>query len=278
MSFFQTSDGVKIYYQCKGRQEPLLVCIHGWATDSRVFQRLYASLTKRQQILLVDLRGHGRSEQDQHYQNYSYRRLGQDILELLNYLKQTQVIFIGWSMGVFILLENLSFLQPLAKGFVFIAPTPQFRANETFPCAMPKASAQRLERNLKRDYQKTLGHFYSLITWAEVISDQVEQRINTVFSQIRTDLHFEVLCATLTELYTTNYQVELSQIIKPSLIVCGQLDRICPWACAKAMANSIAQAELKVFSHCGHLPFMTQEAKFLDVITGWLDDFSGSIE
>ena len=80
---FITSDNVEIFYEDNGEGKPL-VFIHGWSMDSTVFYYQKKNLNKFR-VITVDLRGHGKSaisDKD----DYSFNRMGTDILELLQYL------------------------------------------------------------------------------------------------------------------------------------------------------------------------------------------------
>ncbi len=55
-------DGARVHYLSVGSGEPVIVLVHGWASDSRVWRFQLDSLGKKMRVLAVDLPGHGASE------------------------------------------------------------------------------------------------------------------------------------------------------------------------------------------------------------------------
>ena len=98
--YFKTKDGVNLYYEINGEGKPL-VMVHGWDQSSEAFKYNVPELSKKYQVITVDLRGHGKSDKP----SYGYRiaRLSKDIYELLEYLDLKEVNLLGWSMGVSII-------------------------------------------------------------------------------------------------------------------------------------------------------------------------------
>ncbi len=67
ISAFATYEGKQVHYLDTGMPDgkdsaPTLVLIHGWACDSRVWERQLQSLAPRARVIAVDLPAHGRSE------------------------------------------------------------------------------------------------------------------------------------------------------------------------------------------------------------------------
>jgi pimeloyl-ACP methyl ester carboxylesterase len=55
--------GRQVNYVAAGRGEPALVLIHGWACDGRVWRKQLGPLADGRRLLVIDLPGHGRSEE-----------------------------------------------------------------------------------------------------------------------------------------------------------------------------------------------------------------------
>ncbi|MCD8144756.1 MAG: alpha/beta hydrolase [Oscillospiraceae bacterium] len=99
MPFFTASDGAKLFYEDTGGTEPLIL-IHGWACNHLCFEDIIPALSKNYRVIAVDLRGHGQSANGTLTEyNFTLKRLGQDLSELLNTLSLEQVTLMGWSMG-----------------------------------------------------------------------------------------------------------------------------------------------------------------------------------
>lgn len=96
MAFFKTNDGASIHYEVTGAGKPL-VMLHGWDQSAKAFCENIPVLSKKYQVVSVDLRGHGESENV----TYGYRisRLAFDVKQLLDSLDLKDVTLLGWSMG-----------------------------------------------------------------------------------------------------------------------------------------------------------------------------------
>jgi pimeloyl-ACP methyl ester carboxylesterase len=74
-----------------------LVLVHGLAASSAFWLRAAEHLSRAHPVLLFDLRGHGRSSVSQ--SGYTPMRLGEDLLELLDFFALDPVVLVGHSFG-----------------------------------------------------------------------------------------------------------------------------------------------------------------------------------
>lgn len=101
-------------YQLVEPEAPWVVFVHGAGGSSSIWFLQIKEFIRHFNVLLVDLRGHGRSKaisgvkEDRHY---SFEDITRDILEVLDSLKIEKAHFIGISLGT-ILIRNLSELAP----------------------------------------------------------------------------------------------------------------------------------------------------------------------
>jgi pimeloyl-ACP methyl ester carboxylesterase len=59
---FADSGGTRIYYDDRGKGEPVLLCLPGWCVHHTIFVPLAERLSAQHRVLVMDWRGHGRSE------------------------------------------------------------------------------------------------------------------------------------------------------------------------------------------------------------------------
>jgi pimeloyl-ACP methyl ester carboxylesterase len=97
---YVSNNGVSIYYEVEG-QGPPLVLAHGIGASHQDWRDVgwVDALKDSYQLILVDARGHGRS--DKPYDLDSYRQIHQalDHLTVLDDLGVKRAHFLGWSMG-----------------------------------------------------------------------------------------------------------------------------------------------------------------------------------
>ena len=106
------SDGVEIRYQIEGAGEPVLL-IHGYSASGDMNWRLGGvvdALAESYQVILIDNRGHGRSEKPTAPEDYGVKMV-EDSFRLLDHLGIDSAHWVGYSMGGMITLKALT-LQP----------------------------------------------------------------------------------------------------------------------------------------------------------------------
>ncbi|MEM9830223.1 MAG: alpha/beta hydrolase [Bacteroidota bacterium] len=90
-------DGVKLYYEVYGQGGPILMLhggIYGYIDE---FSSLIDKLSKNYQVICLATRGHGKSEVGN--TPYTYQQRADDAYQLLQHLKLSKVLVIGFSDG-----------------------------------------------------------------------------------------------------------------------------------------------------------------------------------
>lgn len=88
------------------------VLVHGAGGSSATWFKQVREFRRHLNILLIDLRGHGRSKDEKKLnRHYSFDEVTLDILEVLNHLKIESAHFIGISLGT-VIIRNLAELEP----------------------------------------------------------------------------------------------------------------------------------------------------------------------
>ena len=91
-----------------------VVFVHGAGGSSSIWYKQIKAFKQHFNVLLVDLRGHGRSKdllKEYVENNYSFRDISRDILEVVDHLKIPQAHFVGVSLGS-IIIRTLGELAP----------------------------------------------------------------------------------------------------------------------------------------------------------------------
>ncbi len=97
MPFFQTSDGLKLYFSDQGSGQPLL-CLPGWTRNHRDFA-YFADTDPACRLIMLDARGRGSSDFDPNNSNYNVQREALDVIELLDHLGLEHAPVLGTSRG-----------------------------------------------------------------------------------------------------------------------------------------------------------------------------------
>ena len=97
---FADNKGVKIHYELDGEGEPI-VLVHGFSQNMHnwVNLRYVAALVPNYQVIMVDARGHGRSDRPHDPAAYDMQTKVDDITAILNDLDIHRAHYWGYSMG-----------------------------------------------------------------------------------------------------------------------------------------------------------------------------------
>lgn len=102
--WWTSGDGLRLYARdypgASGEARVPVVCLHGLTRNSRDFEDVapYLAATGRR-VLVLDVRGRGRSAHDPNADNYSPGVYARDVGALLDQLSIARSIFVGTSMG-----------------------------------------------------------------------------------------------------------------------------------------------------------------------------------
>lgn len=92
-------DGHRLWYSERGDPAgPPVVLVHGLFFSRRMYERLAARLPDHR-VLLLDLRGHGKSTRPRHPEDYRWNGLADDVLALLDHLGIGNAVIGGLSLG-----------------------------------------------------------------------------------------------------------------------------------------------------------------------------------
>ena len=92
-------DGADLFYARFGKGEPVLL-LHGGLANSSYWGYQASELSKRYQVIVVDLRGQGRSTMG--FQQLSYELMAYDVIKVMDALRIPRFTIVGWSDGAII--------------------------------------------------------------------------------------------------------------------------------------------------------------------------------
>ncbi|EIT83678.1 beta-ketoadipate enol-lactone hydrolase [Fictibacillus macauensis ZFHKF-1] len=96
----------------KGEGHEWVVFVHGAGGSSSIWFKQLREFRQHFNIVLVDLRGHGRSQKNiPLLKNYSFQALSRDVLHVLDHLSIARAHFIGISLGT-ILIQTIAEMEP----------------------------------------------------------------------------------------------------------------------------------------------------------------------
>lgn len=113
------NDGVKIYYETEGTGPPLLLH-HGLMSSHIEFKTTgyTESLGKQYKLILMDARGHGKSDKPYKPESYQMKKMASDVIAVLDDLGVEKAHFFGYSYGGKIGLAILKYFPDRFMSFI----------------------------------------------------------------------------------------------------------------------------------------------------------------
>jgi pimeloyl-ACP methyl ester carboxylesterase len=122
-SNFLESNDIRLHYTRTGGNKPALILLHGFSDDGLCWSPIADALANDYDILMVDARGHGRS--DGPTSGYTHDQHAADVAELISGLGLRQPLVMGHSMGAVTTL-TLAALHPEMPGAIVLEDPPPF--------------------------------------------------------------------------------------------------------------------------------------------------------
>jgi pimeloyl-ACP methyl ester carboxylesterase len=242
---FEIPDGGQIYFETHGTGDPL-VLLHGFSGSSQDWARSVSELTSHFQLIVPDLRGHGRSSVLA--KHFRHDEAADDILSLLDHLGIRSFKGLGVSGGGNILL-HLATRQPArVKAMVLVSATPYFPAQARAIMRQHPDSLPEQEREvLRRRHPGGGEQIDALLASTRAFADSYD------------DMNF-----------TPPY---LSLIQARTLIVQGDRDPLYPVELSVEMSKAIPNSKLWIIPDGGHGPVIGDMwLEFLQTADAFLRD------
>jgi pimeloyl-ACP methyl ester carboxylesterase len=96
-----------------------VVFIHGAGGSSAIWHKQIKPFSNMYNILLVDLRGHGKSKLKNQKKDYSFEVIADDVVEVLKTHQIEEAHFVGVSMGSIVIKQIYSIKPELVRSMIF---------------------------------------------------------------------------------------------------------------------------------------------------------------
>jgi pimeloyl-ACP methyl ester carboxylesterase len=225
---------IEMYFETRGAGEPLLL-LHGGGGVGANWQLVFEKPPEGYQLIVPDLRGHGRSTNPS--MDFSFRQSALDVFALLDHLDIERFKAVGVSMGAKTLL-HLATQQPArVEAMVLVSAAPYF-----------PEQARSIMRQLNQD-NHTEAEWRQMREWHKHGDEQIQAlwRLPELIKDNYTDMSFT--------------PPHLSTILARTLIVHGDRDPLYPVNLALEMYLAIPRSYLWIIPNGTHGPIFGKVAR-----------------
>ena len=256
---FATLNGTNLHYRLDGdRQGAPLVLIHSLGTDLRLWDDLIPRLDPTLRLVRFDLRGHGLSADPTG--ELTLADFSADLAALLDYLEIDQAVILGISIGGMIALDFALRNQGRISSLMLFDTAARIGTPELWQTRMETLRAQGMA-------------YLADSILARWFAPDFATRCPTQFQGLRTLFTrnsvagYTAACAALRD---ADLHAEVSQIIVPSLVLCGAQDAATPPDVMEELAQSLPNAYFALLPGAGHTPPVEQPQIMADQINAFL--------
>jgi pimeloyl-ACP methyl ester carboxylesterase len=241
----ETLNGIQIYFEVHGTGEPLLL-LHGFSGSSQDWMASKNDWGTEFQLIVPDLRGHGRSSIL--YKAFRHEEAAVDTLALLDRLEIDTCKGVGVSGGGNVLLHMATKQPERMRAMVLVSATPYF----------PEQA-----RHIMSQYSDSLPEQqWEILRRRHPGGDaQIEALLDSTraFASSYDDMNFT--------------PSQLSMIRARTLIVQGDRDPLYPVEISLEMASAIPRSRLWIIPNGGHGPVIGKKwAEFIQTAFAFLKE------
>jgi pimeloyl-ACP methyl ester carboxylesterase len=263
----QLPDGVTLAYIDTGNPTgPPVVLIHGYTDNARDWVPLLPYLSKRFRLILVDIRGHGKSSKPE----CCYTRLdfAYDIKLLLDALSIRRADVIGHSLGSIIAQTFAEYWPERTDRIVLVSSTGGRPPGSTAP---PQFDFAAEIRKLKDPIDPDSPFMIAWWDSPTPVNPDFIRRQRQDSAAIPLNVWLAVLDQALPGATTyTDLQSTLPRLKAPTLLIWGSKDPLMEEPVRKTLRDALPGAQVKVFEGLGHNPFWEDPAAVARVINAFL--------
>jgi pimeloyl-ACP methyl ester carboxylesterase len=256
---FATVKGLTLHYAAEARADPGtdpgrgvgVAFVHGAGGTQEQWRFQVRHLAPRWNALAVDLPGHGESQGDGYRTIAEYRDVVRDLLEVLGV---RPAVLVGHSMGGGIAQSFALTYPDRLAGLVLVGTGARLRVHPDIFAAV--------QRDVGEAGRLISGWSYAPAAMPATVASGAE-----AFARNRASVLEGDFCAC----DAFDLMGEIPKIRTPTLIICGEEDRLTPVKYARFLHEKIVGSELAVIPGAGHMVMLERPVEFNRALTAFLE-------
>ena len=259
--YFKSFDGTRIYYETRGRGEPLIflygvgASINHWNTQVKYFSDSF-------QTIVFDYRAHHKSDIPRNLDNLSIEDMATDLHQLIRHLDITKASFFGHSLGAQVLVAAYKVNPEVFEKLIFI--------NGFISNPIKGRVNLYLARQLLRTLfsaQKRLPNTLDYV-WEKIFTNPLFVYVSALCggfnSQLTSLKDIEIYGRGVGALDTQSFLIlfenmmnydgkfALREVSCPTLVIAGQKDSMTPLKYQKEIHDNLVNGEWRAISTGSH--------------------------
>lgn len=276
-------NGAEIYFDVEGsglvpdgevmREKDVAFVLHGGPAMDHTYYKPYLSpLADDVQLIYVDHRNTGRSGR-MPVDSCTIEQMADDVEALREYLGLGKVHVIGNSFGGMWALTYALRHQDALKKLVLITTSPSYGFYEAAKAEAARKGTPEQIAAIPRLFEGEIDTDAELGKWWKIVNPLYYYRWDDKYweGEDRSRPNAE-LTAHMWRNVMPHYDVRdrLDEIKVPTLVLGGRHDWVTPYPESEKIAAGIPGSELVIFEESGHLPFVEEQDRFMEVVRPFL--------
>ncbi len=251
---------MKLHVETVGRGSHLTM-LHGWGSNSAVWNGVRERLSARFTLQLVDLPGHGYSTQ---HNAATLDAVAQAVIE-----STEPGHLLGWSLGGQVAMAMALRAPTFVNKLVLVGTTPRFVEADDWLFGKKLVALEQFANELAADYAGTIRRFLALQNLrtpnARATVAALQVAVTTRGTPDATSLQ-----AGLSLLRDNDLRTDARSVAQHTLIIQGARDALTSERAAHWLSQQLPHCRYALFADAAHAPFLSHDAAFVDQLTEFL--------
>ena len=262
----------------RGQGYPLIVLHGGPGLDHHEFADYLDPLCDEFRLILVDLRAQGQSD-DCPEETWTLEQMAQDVVSLAQAKELEKYAVLGHSYGAFVALQNAVDFPGAAAHTIVSGGVPSARflavVEKNLAEFEPESSRKQVAYSWAREAEAQTQEEFASLMYDQMpfhFGNPLDPRIAEYEERTAETVYSPAMLRHFSQAEYGGIEVEdrLKNVAQPVLVCTGRHDRVCTVEAAEAMVEGLPNAELVIFEKSGHMTFVEENERYLEVIQGFL--------
>jgi proline iminopeptidase len=268
----------RLFVQDRGTGYPIIVLHGGPGLDHRMWGDYLDPLLDRFRLILVDQRAQGRSD-DCPPSTWTLEAMAADVTRLAQAMSLARYAVLGHSYGAFVTLQHAVDFPGHAAYTIVSSGLPSVKYLAKVQDNLASFEPLHLREQVASSWARE-AHVDTQAAMDALLHDQLPFQFGDPLDPRIPDFERRSAggvgaTAVLRHFAVQDYggievEARLGAITQPVLVLAGRGDRTCVVEGATAMAAGIPNAQLVVFEHSGHMTYVEENERYLQVVRAFL--------